>query len=129
MSARQFAFVPSRQRKGTMNKKLAIVTVMPFLLSACMTQNNYQVTQEALRGSPALRSDFQRTCVNGTRQQPLANRQMMAKLMNVSVNSAPQTYCQRVTRGIANGRITLADMRSGGRGQMTPNMVRVLQGR
>lgn len=112
-----------------MHPKLAVVAVLPFLLSACMTQNNYQVTQEALRGSPALRSDFQQTCIDGTRQQPLANRQAMAKLMNVSVNQAPRTYCQRVTRGIANGRIKLSDMRSGGRGSMTPNMVRVLQGR
>lgn len=53
----------------------------------------------------------------------------MATLMNTSVRNAPRTYCNRLTRGITSGRLTRSDINAGARGQLTPAVVRVLQGR
>lgn len=99
-------------------------------LAGCgISQTNYDASREALRGSPSLRSDFVRTCTRNISRKPYATRRNIAKLMNASVSSTPRLYCSRLTRGIANGRLSRSDINAAARGQVTPTIVRVLQGR
>lgn len=64
-----------------------------------------------------------------TGRKPLVQRQTMAKVMNLSVNRAQHVYCQTIARGIAPGRLKHANLNADARGQLTPGVVRVLQGR
>ncbi|MEO9336895.1 hypothetical protein ABFT80_05590 [Mesorhizobium sp. SB112] len=98
-------------------------------IAGCNTGASYDVGREALKGSPALRADFVNNCTRNIARKPIATQRAMAKLMNVSVRNTPRVYCQRVTRGVASGRLTNSDLSAGARGQLTPNVVRVLQGR
>jgi hypothetical protein len=106
------------------------VIAVSILLSGCgVTPTNYAASQEMLRGSAGVRNDFVQTCITRISRRSLANRQAIAKVMNVSVRNAPRIYCQRLTRGITSGRLKHADFNAGARGQLTPTVVRVLQGR
>jgi len=110
--------------------RYVILTLSLLALSGCgVSQANYAAGREALRGSPALRSDFVRTCTRNISRKPLATRRNVAKVMNTSVGAAPRVYCSRLTRGIASGRLSHADISAAARGQVTPAIIRVLQGR
>jgi hypothetical protein len=112
------------------NWKVCIVFAASILLSGCgVTPTTYAASQEMLRGSAGVRNDFVQTCITRISRRSLANRQAIAKVMNVSVQHAPRIYCQRLTRGITSGRLKHADLNAGARGQLTPAVVRVLQGR
>ena len=109
--------------------KATLVCAAVVVLSGCVSQANYDTGREALRGSPALRTDFINTCVSNMSRKPLAQRQAVAKLINSSVRNMPSVYCRRVTNGITSGRMTRNDMNAAARGQVTPATIRVLQGR
>ncbi|MGB3388670.1 MAG: hypothetical protein WBA88_11870 [Pseudaminobacter sp.] len=101
-----------------------------ILLAGCgVSSTNYAASREALKGSPGVRSDFVNTCTRNISRKPLATRQAIAKVMNVSVKNTPRTYCSRLTRGITSGRLSHADINAASRGQVTPAIIRVLQGR
>jgi len=107
-----------------------VLALSLLALAGCgVSQANYDAGREALRGSPSLRSDFVRTCTRNISRKPYATRRNIAKLMNASVSSTPRLYCSRLTRGIANGRLSRSDINAAARGQVTPTIVRVLQGR
>ena len=109
--------------------KFGLSAAAVLLLSACVTQTNYDASREALRGSPGLRNQFVSQCVTNISRKPVNTRQAMATVMNTSLRNVPRTYCQRITNGITSGRLTRSDINSGARGQLTPAVVRVLQGR
>lgn len=109
--------------------KPALAVATALLLSGCVTQNTYDTSREALRGSPGLRTQFVNNCVSNIRSKPQQQRQAMATVMNTSLRNAPRVYCQRVTNGITSGRLSRSDINAGARGQLTPSIVRVLQGR
>jgi len=107
-----------------------VLALSLLALAGCgISQTNYDASREALRGSPSLRNDFVRTCTRNISQKSYATRRNIAKLMNASVSSTPRLYCSRLTRGIANSRLSHADISAASRGQVTPAIVRVLQGR
>jgi hypothetical protein len=113
-----------------MLKSIITVVAMAGLLSGCgISASNYSAGREVLRGSPQLRAQSMETCVRNQQRKPLATRQSLAKLMNVSVSAAPRTVCRRIQSGITSGRLKHSDVDSGMRGRMTPNLIRVLQGR
>ncbi|MBC2885456.1 hypothetical protein H7Q97_08555 [Ochrobactrum sp. CM-21-5] len=113
-----------------MNRNIVSIVAMAVLLSGCgVSASTYATGQQALSGSPALRSDFIKTCTQRIRSKPLKTRQGIAKVANTSVSAAPRVYCSRLTKGIASGRLTHADMNAASRGQVTPNIVKVVQGR
>lgn len=109
--------------------KPALAAASALMLSGCVTQTNYDASREALRGSPGLRSQFVSQCVTNISRKPASTRQAMATMMNTSLRNVPRTYCQRITNGITSGRLTRSDINAGARGQLTPAVVRVLQGR
>lgn len=113
-----------------MINRYIVLALSAVVLSGCgVSQTGYATSREALKGSPAVRSDFVRTCTRNISRKPLGTRQGIAKLMNVSVAKVPYTYCSRLTRGITSGRLSYSDISAASRGQVTPTVVRVLQGR
>lgn len=109
----------------------AITTILLLgVLSGCgISANNYQANREALRGSPQLRQQSLQTCIANQHRKSMASRQNLARLMNTTASAAPRTVCRRLQSGITTGRLSHGDVDSAMRGQMTPNLVRVLQGR
>ena len=113
-----------------MGKALIPAIIAVAFLSGCgVSASTYATGQQALKGSPAVRNDFIRTCTQKIRNKPFKTRQGIAKIANTSVSSAPRVYCTRLTKGMASGRLTHADINAASRGQVTPNIVKVLQGR
>jgi hypothetical protein len=107
-----------------------ILALSAVVLSGCgVSQASYATSRESLRGSPGVRSDFVNTCTKKISRKPLKTRQGIAKLMNTSVANTPRTYCTRLTQGITSGRLSHSDISAASRGQVTPAVVRVLQGR
>ena len=49
-----------------------------------------------------------------------------AEFMGVTVEQAAEAWCTRMTNGIANGQLTLADISGLGNGTVTPNAQKVL---
>lgn len=112
-----------------MGKILIPSIIAAALLAGCgVSASTYATGQQALKGSPAVRSDFIRNCTQKIRNKPLKTRQAIAKVANTSVKAMPGVYCTRLTRGIASGRLTHADVNAASRGQVTPNTIKVLQG-
>jgi hypothetical protein len=110
--------------------KSLIALSSAILLTGCgVSATSYATSKEALRGSPALRSEFVANCTRNIKAKPLRTRQNIAKVMNTSVGATPRTYCSRLTRGITSGRLSHKDISAASRGQVTPAIVRVLQGR
>jgi hypothetical protein len=113
-----------------MVNRYIVLAFSAVVLSGCgVSQAGYASSREALRGSPALRGDFVSTCTRNISSKPLRTRQNIARLMNTSVRSTPRTYCSRLTRGITSGRLSHSDISAASRGQVTPTIIRVLQGR
>lgn len=107
-----------------------ILALSAVVLSGCgVSQSGYASSREALKGSPAVRSDFISTCTRNISRKPLATRQNIAKLMNTSVSRMPHAYCSRLTYGITSGRLSYSDINAASRGQVTPAIIKVLQGR
>lgn len=107
-----------------------VLALSAIALSGCgISASNYAASREALRGSPGVRSDFVKTCTRNISRKPLKTRQGIAKVMNTSVRSTPRRYCSRITRGITSGRLSHSDISAASRGQVTPAIIRVLQGR
>lgn len=84
---------------------------------------------EALKGSPALRSDEVRRCVADNRSTP-DQKTMMLKLMNLAPDRDPvRVGCERVVEGLASGRLGYDDYRKLQFGEVTPQVIRLLQAR
>jgi predicted component of type VI protein secretion system len=113
-----------------LSRKIFLLLAASCVMSGCgISANNYSSSQEILRGSASVRNEFVQGCIIRITKKPLHTRQAIAKVMSVAVRSAPSIYCRRITRGITSGRLKHADVNAGARGQLTPTVVRVLQGR
>jgi hypothetical protein len=110
-------------------KKLVALSVITIAAGCGVSQSTYNSSRELLRGSPAIKSQFVANCAMSISRKPVATRQALAMIMNTSLRSAPGVYCRRVTQGIASGRISHSDLNAGTRGEVTPKVIRVLQGR
>jgi hypothetical protein len=110
--------------------RYVLLALCAIVLSGCgISQASYDASREALRGSSSLRSDFVRNCTRNIARKPYRTRRNIAKVMNTSVRSVPRLYCSRLTRGITSGRLSHSDISAASRGQVTPRIIRVLQGR
>lgn len=107
----------------------AIALVGSLMLGGCVSATQYSAVSEALKGSPELRRENVTTCVRNNRSTP-QQKDMMRKLMNLSPGSdVVRVGCERVTAGMASGKLTYEDYRGVQFGQITPQVVRILQNR
>lgn len=112
-----------------MRKFPAVLSVALLLAGCAMSATQFDATREALRGSPPLRQQAIADCTANQARRPLAERQDAARVMNVSVRAMPRTLCSRLVAGWSSGRLSYEDYRSAMVGAMTPNTVRIIQGR
>jgi len=116
-----------------MKKSRSIATVLAatgiLCLAGCVSATQYATMAEALNGSPALRRDAVDQCVRSHRSTA-QHKDFLRKLMNLKPGSpVVRISCERAVKAVASGRLTYADYQNNLRGQTSPKVVRVLQGR
>lgn len=100
-----------------------------LLLGGCVSATQYAAVSEALKGSPSLRNDEIDRCVK-TNRSTAREKDIMRKLMNLSPGSdTARVGCTRMVGAVASGRLSYADYQSVRMGQVTPQLIRVLQAR
>jgi hypothetical protein len=90
----------------------------------------YASASEALKGSPALRRAELQNCVAKARRFGPREIESVRLVMNLPTRQdVPTTYCQRAIAAVASGRLTYADYQAVRANQITPKLIRVIQGR
>lgn len=109
--------------------------IFPFLivsLTSCTTlsEGEWNTTQTALQGSPALRAEAINDCVASGQKDSLSEKKHMAAVMNTSVANVPKAFCTRLLNALVSGRITYQDYLNMKRPTADRSkMVKILQGR
>lgn len=114
------------------NSTIALVFLLLGAIAGCnsMSEGEFKTGQAVLSGSPAVRKQAIRDCIEDTRNDPLATQKTLATVLNVSLSRMPAVACSRLFNAYASGRITYQDYKNWN----TPNgdiskVIRILQGR
>lgn len=86
-------------------------------------EQEFQQIAAALKANDAERQSAIVTCI---RQGIGENPTGAARFMGVPVEKAAEAWCTRITNGIANGKLTLADVNALGSGTITPRAQQVM---
>lgn len=92
------------------------------------TETAFMAEREALVGSPALFRKAVDECVAKVRLN-VKLVENLATLMNVEQDRAPPIVCERFTKAMRDGRYTYAQYLEATKGNLTPELVRIAQGR
>lgn len=111
-------------------KSIVAVAVFMTLLAASPgraqiadNEPDFQKLAAALKANDAERQSAVATCIRqGIGENPAA----AAQFMGVPVDKAAQAWCTRITNGIADGKLTLSDIKALNEGAVTPNARDVL---
>lgn len=102
---------------------LALLNGSSVMAQTATAESDFQQMAAALKANDAERKSAIDTCIEqGIGQNPTA----AAEFMGVSVEKAAEAWCVRVTNGIAEGRMTLADVSALYNGDVTPAAREVL---
>ena len=86
-------------------------------------EQEFQQIAAALKANDTERQSAIATCIEqGIGDNPGG----VAQFMGVPVEKAVEAWCTRVTNGIANGKLTLADITALNEGTVTPSVHKVL---
>lgn len=86
-------------------------------------EQEFRQMAAALKANDAERQSAIETCIQqGVGEDPAG----VARLMGVPVEQAWEAWCTRITNGIADGRLTLADVDALNEGTVTPGAQAVL---
>ena len=108
---------------------LTLIALLTSVIAGCgVNSQKFAVTREALKGSSFRNAEVEK-CTRKISRQPVENQRRVGQFVGASIKNTPRTLCRRVANGIASGSLTIEDANSASRGQLTPNSVRVLQGR
>lgn len=114
-----------------MNTKLVIAAAMligvgaasPGSAQVASSEREFQQLATALKANDTERRSAIATCI----QQGIGgNPAGAAQLLGVPVGKAAEAWCTRMTNGIANGLLTLADITALNEGTVTPGAQKVL---
>jgi outer membrane PBP1 activator LpoA protein len=110
---------------------LIAACTLTVALSGCaeLSAEKYAVAQTLLQGSPQLRTKLIEQCAAKTRTKSKSDLELLAAAINTSVPSAPRTACSRIINAMTSGRMTREQYNAAGRGDITPAMIRIIQGR
>jgi hypothetical protein len=101
----------------------ALFPIAPAWAQIAANELELQQLAAALRANDAERQSAIATCIKqGIGENPTG----VAKFMGVPVTQAAETWCTRMTDGIANGKLTLADINTLNKGTITPRAREVL---
>jgi hypothetical protein len=102
---------------------LVLLPVAPVWAQIAADEQEFQKLAAALKADDTERQSAITTCIKqGIGDNPAA----AAKFMGVPVDRATEAWCTRMTNGIANGKLTLADVRALNEGTVTPSAREVL---
>lgn len=102
---------------------LSLLPVSPASAQLASSEQEFQQMVAALKADDAERQGAIATCIaQGIGDNPAG----AAKFMGVPVERAAESWCTRVTNGIANGLLTLTDVTGLGEGTVTPHAQKVL---
>ncbi|MCO5090997.1 hypothetical protein [Bosea sp. (in: a-proteobacteria)] len=111
-------------------KSIAVTAVLFGLLAAnpasaqgTADEQAFQAMAAALKANDAERRSAIETCIG---QGIGSNPTGVAEFMSVPVAKATEAWCTRMTNGIANGKLTLADIQALNQGKLTPGARDVL---
>ncbi|CDN54950.1 Hypothetical protein RG1141_CH26130 [Neorhizobium galegae bv. officinalis bv. officinalis str. HAMBI 1141] len=110
-----------------LSQVVALAVAAACLASCGPTRNQYEVVVTALEGSSRARNAVYANCLK--KERTTAWKKEASVFMNVSEAKAPAVFCQRALDGLVKRRITFADVSAVYAGDLTPNIVKVLQGR
>lgn len=96
---------------------LGLLPAAPVWAQIAADEKEFQQLAAALKANDAERQEAITTCITqGIGNNPAA----AAKFMGVPVDRAAEAWCTRMTNGIANGKLTLADVKALNEGTVTP---------
>jgi hypothetical protein len=102
---------------------LGVLPVAPVWAQIAANEQEFQQLAAALKANDAERQSAIATCIKqGIGDDPAA----AAKFMGVPVDRAAEAWCTRMTNGIANSKLTLADVTALNKGTVTPRTREVL---
>jgi len=108
---------------------VAVLVLLGFLLAdparaqIADGEQKFQAMAAALKANDAERRSAIETCIG---QGVGSNLAGLAEFMGVPEERATEAWCTRMTNGIANGRLTLADVNALNEGTITPGAQEVL---
>jgi len=104
---------------------LGLQHAIPARAQLADNEQEFQQMAAALKADDAERLSAITTCIEqGVSANP--DPAGMAQFMDLPVEQAWEAWCTRMTNGIANGRLTLADINALNEGTITPNARDVL---
>lgn len=106
----------------------AACAVLVVGCAPAVNETNFAAGREALVGSPALYKQNVAKCVTSTRQNPILMEQI-ATFTNESKERAPELACERMTRAFRDGRYTHKIYIDARQGSISPELVKIIQGR
>ena len=102
---------------------LGLLSAGPAWAQIAADEQEFQQLAAALRANNTERQSAIATCIEqGIGENPTG----AAQFMGVPVERAAEAWCTRMTNGIANGLLTLADVASASEGTVTPGAQKVL---
>ena len=102
-----------------------LLPAAPVQAQLASSEQEFQELAAALKADDAERQSAITTCIEqGVSANP--DPAGMAQFMDLPVEQAWEAWCTRMTNGIANGLLTLADVTGLGEGTVTPNAQKVL---
>jgi len=112
-------------------KRLLVAALGLGLLAGCQSTqeaNEYAVVQTALSGSKAMQREVSKECVNEMKVLSAEDVRMMAVFLDTTKSKALPLLCSRIVTGMTNGDLTYQDYKAVQRGELSPKVVRVMQG-
>jgi hypothetical protein len=112
-------------------KKITALILCGIAVSSCTTttRTNYDAGVTALAGSKKLRLMAIENCITKSKNADPAKRHRMAVLMDMDDSKVDRAYCNRIVNAAAEGRISYDEVVNAHYGQVTPNLIRIVQGR
>ena len=102
---------------------LGLLAVAPSAAQIAADEQEFRQMAAALKADDDERRSAIATCIaQGIGDNPAG----AAGFMGVAVENAAEAWCTRMTNGIADGRLTLADITALGEGTITPRARQVL---
>jgi hypothetical protein len=111
--------------------RAVMVTACVASLAGCapaMNEEKFAAYREAVIGSPAMYQKELSQCVAKIRQNPKLVEQL-AVLINAPADRTPGVVCERFTKALKDGKFTYELYAKSTMGVVTPEVIRIAQGR
>lgn len=106
---------------------VAFISALGIVAGCAPTQQQYAAIQETVRGSAKARQFAVKECSSkGWNRQSIRNA---AIVLDTSERAAPELACRRLVEAVRSGRLSYSEAVAASRKKITPELVKILQGR